>query len=67
MTESGHSVTRALFEANLHEKSGRKDFRSDMDPLLRHGLSWDFDQALEVVRTAIISKLPGDPWKGDTT
>lgn len=65
MTEGGHSVTRALFEANLHEKSGRKDFRSDMDPLLRHGLSWDFDEALEVVLTEIITKLPGDPWKGD--
>lgn len=65
MTEGGHNVTRAQFEANLHEKSERKDFRSDMDPLLRHGLSWDFDEALEVVLTEIITKLPGDPWKGD--
>ena len=64
MTEGGHSVTRALFEANLHEKAGRKDFRSDMAPLLRHGLTWDFDEALEVVLTEIITKLPGDPWKG---
>ena len=64
MTEGGHTVTRALFEANLHEKSGRKDFRKDMDALLRHDLSWDFDEALEVVLTEIVSKLPGDPWKG---
>ena len=65
MAEGGHSVTRALFEANLHEKSGRKDFRNDMAPLLRHGLSWDFDEALEFVLTEIITKLPGDPWRGD--
>ena len=65
MAEGGHSVTRALFEANLHEKSRRRDFRNDMGPLLRHGLSWDFDEALEVVLTEVISKLPGDPWRGD--
>ncbi len=64
MAEGGHIVTRALFEANLHEKSGRKDFRKDMDALLRHDLSWDFDEALEVVLAEIVSKLPGDPWKG---
>lgn len=64
MTEGGHTVTRALFEANLHEKSGRKDFRKDMDALLRRDLSWDFDKALKVVLAEIVSKLPGDPWKG---
>ena len=65
MAEGGHSVTRALFEANLDEKSGRKDFRSDMVPLLRHGLTWDFDEALDVVLAEIVSKLPGEPWKGN--
>lgn len=67
MTEGGHAMTRALFEANLHEKASRKDFRGDMDALLRHGLSWNFDEALEVVLTEIISRLPGEPWKGDGT
>ena len=67
MTEGGHTVTRALFEANLHDKSQHKDFRRDMDALLRHDLPWDFDEALQVVLTTIISMLPGDPWKGDGT
>lgn len=65
MTEGGHSVTRALFEANLHEKAGRPDFRKDMDALLRTGLSWDFDTALQVVFDEIFTKLPGEPWKGE--
>lgn len=64
MAEGGHTVTRALFEANLHEKASRPDFRKDMDPLLRHDLSWDFDEALEVVLSRIVSKLPGASWKG---
>lgn len=67
MIEGHNSVSRALFEANLHEKSERKDFRSDMDPLLRQGLSWNFEEALDVVLTSLIAKLPGDPWKGHST
>lgn len=63
MAEGGHRVTRALFEANLWEKSARKDFRRDLDALLRHDLSWDFDEALKLVLVEIIAKLPGDPWK----
>lgn len=35
MTEGGHAVTRAQFEANLHEKAGDNDFRDDIAPLLR--------------------------------
>jgi len=65
MAEGGHSVTRAQFEANLYEKSGRKDFRQDMDILLRPGLSWEFDQAFEHVLTELVSKLPGEPWRGN--
>ena len=67
MTEGGHDVTRALFEANLHEKAGRHDFRGDMDALLRPGLTWDFDAALKVVLEEIVARLPGEPWKGDGT
>jgi predicted nucleotidyltransferase component of viral defense system len=65
MAEEAHTVTRALFEANLNEKSRRVDFRHDMDPLLRGDLSWSFDEALKVVLTELIARLPGDPWKGD--
>lgn len=65
MFEGGHTVTRALFEANLDDKAGRPDFRRDMDPLLRQGLSWDFDEALRAVLDELVSRLPGDPWKGN--
>lgn len=65
MSEGGHTVTRALFEANLREKSLRPDFRGDMDALLRPGLTWDFDAALQVVLDRLVARLPGDAWKGD--
>ncbi len=64
MAEGGHSVSRAQFEANLHEKAGRRDFRKDMDVLLRHNVSWDFDDAMGVVLEELVAKLPGDPWRG---
>jgi predicted nucleotidyltransferase component of viral defense system len=64
MTEGGHSVTRAQFEANLHEKAMDGDFRADVEALLRPGVRWDFDRALAAVRRDIIDALPGDPWKG---
>jgi hypothetical protein len=66
MAEGGHTVTRALYEANLHTKAARPDFRGDMGPLLRPGLTWDFDEALGVVLEQLVSKLPGEPWKGES-
>ncbi|AKU92249.1 nucleotidyl transferase AbiEii/AbiGii toxin family protein [Vulgatibacter incomptus] len=65
MTDGGHSVTRSLFEANLHEKAKRPDFRGDMNALLRPVMAWDFDAALQIVLSEVVAKLPGDPWKGD--
>lgn len=65
MEEGGHSVTRALFEANLFEKATRQDFRQDMKPLIRPGLTWDFDQALDTILEVLASRLPGEPWKRD--
>ncbi len=64
MAEGGHAVTRALFEANLNEKAGRPDFRRDMEALLRPGLTWDFDAAMQAVLTQLVARLPGEPWKG---
>lgn len=58
MREGGHATTRALFEANLQEKSTRRDFRGDREALLRRGLSWDFDEALELVLGEIVARLP---------
>ena len=67
ISDGGHSVTRAQFEANLHIKSTDSDFRDNIGPLLRPGIRWDFDEALKTVRARIIAALPGDPWKGDAT
>jgi predicted nucleotidyltransferase component of viral defense system len=63
MAEGGHAVSRAEFEANLAEKAGRKDFRGDMDALLRPGLTWDFDAALRLVLDQVVCRLPGDAWR----
>lgn len=64
MMEEGHAVSRAQFEANLNQKAADSDFRGDIAPLLRPGVTWDFDAALEKVLTAIVILLPGEPWKG---
>lgn len=64
MTEGGHSVTRAKFEANLHEKASDSDFRDDTEALLGPTNPWDFDRAMQVVLEQVVAKLPGDPWKG---
>ena len=64
MTEAGHSVTRAQFEANLHEKSTDSDFRDDIEALLGPTIPWDFEDAMQVVLEQVVAKLPGDPWKG---
>jgi predicted nucleotidyltransferase component of viral defense system len=64
MNEGGHRVTRAEFESNLHAKATDGDFRVDIEPLLRPGIRWDFDEGLAVVCHRIIETLPGNPWKG---
>jgi len=64
MTESGRTVTRAQFEANLAEKRKHPDFRDDVGPLLRPEFSWDLDAAMDAVLEKIVSRLPGEPWKG---
>ena len=66
MKEGGHTVTRAQFEENLHGKANDRSFRGDIVPLLRPGVAWDFDAALEIVLEQLIEKLPGDPWKCDS-
>ncbi len=64
MHKEGHTVTRAQFEKNLDEKRHTPDFRDDVIPLLRSAIEWDFDQAMNKILIAMISKLSGNPWKG---
>ena len=67
MKEDGLSVSRAQFEANLHEKRSAPLFKADIGPLLRPGLAWDFDVAMDAVLARLVARLPGDPWKGSVT
>ena len=57
-------VTRAQFEANLAEKMVDAAFLGDVPALLRTGLAHDPDQAWSRVHQAVITRLPGKPWKG---
>ena len=64
MRESGLKVTRAVFEKNLKEKLSDPVFCADMTPLLVPGLAWDLGRAGEIVKEGLVSRLPGDPWRG---
>jgi predicted nucleotidyltransferase component of viral defense system len=64
MTEGGHAVSRAQFEENLAGKRALHAFREDIEPLLRPGIAWDFDAAMDAVLERVIAQLPGSPWKG---
>lgn len=62
--KEGLVISRANFEENLAIKCRQPDFRNDLRPLLRSGISWDFDAAMDMVMGALISKLPGSSWQG---
>lgn len=66
MGEGGHQVSRARFEANLHEKRGHPSFRADIQPLLRPHTGWDFDAAMDLVLARLVALVPGEPWKGSS-
>lgn len=52
---------RALYQ---RKRGGDTTFRDDVPPLLRTGLDYDPDDAWSRVHDALITRLPGDPWKG---
>lgn len=60
----GTSVTRAQFEANMASKMLDTAFLGDLDPLVRFCLDYDVQEAWQSVHEQIISRLPGEPWKG---
>ncbi len=64
MNNDGHSVTRALFEQNMHLKRNDPQFTADIGPLLAGGYSWDFTTAAALVQAMLIGRLPGEPWRG---
>ena len=62
----GTSVTRAQFEANMAAKLADRAFLLDVPPLLRTGIDYVPSDAWSRVHSAIVSHLPGAPWKGGT-
>jgi predicted nucleotidyltransferase component of viral defense system len=62
--QAGTRISRAEFEANLSAKLLDPIFIQDLSPLLAPGIDWSLDEAVGKIRQALISKLPGRPWKG---
>ncbi len=57
-------VTRAMFERNLAEKLADGRFTADIGPLLAPGHPWQPAEAARRVGEQLVSRLPGEPWKG---
>jgi predicted nucleotidyltransferase component of viral defense system len=69
MGSTGCSVSRAEFEANLAKRLADPVFHANVAPLLaRHAMAWsikfDVAKAAETVHRLMITRLPGEPWKG---
>ncbi len=60
----GTPITRAQFEANMASKMQDDAFLNDLGPLLRSDLEFDNHRAWLVVHEQIVSRIPGEPWKG---
>lgn len=64
LQQQGHTISRAQFEQNLHDKECDPGFLEDIKPLLRGDIQYDAQAAMKQVRQAFIEKIPGDPWRG---
>lgn len=64
MDHGGHRVTRAQFEQNFSEKQTDVSFMEDVRPLLSPSVSYEPNEAARIVRSELIDRLPGDPWRG---
>ncbi len=66
MSHVGKPASRAQLEANLHAKRGDPDFTADIAPLLATSAGpFDPMKALDRVLDLLVSKVPGDSWKGE--
>lgn len=57
-------VSQAEYEENLYHKMNDSAFIDDMKPLLVIGSNFDPLSAYDTIHKALISRLPGHPWKG---
>jgi predicted nucleotidyltransferase component of viral defense system len=64
LEHEGLSISRAQYEASMAQKLLSADFRNDVVPLLRDESGYDIDEAYGLVRQRLISRIPGEPWKG---
>ncbi len=66
MAAAGQRVSRAEFEENLAAKLDDPAFTGDIGPLLAPGIeaAYDVADAGAHVGRALVSLLPGEPWKG---
>lgn len=64
LENDGLRISRAEFEANLHEKLSDPDFGRDLAPLLAFGVKWNQMEAANYLLSEILPLLPGEPWKG---
>lgn len=67
MQRQGLQISRAEFERNLHGKQDNPAFLGDIKPLLSADVSYDPQTAMAMVREAFIDKLPGEPWRGESS
>ncbi len=67
MEQHGHRVSRAEFERNIEAKLRDPQFSADIGPLLTTGFEWDSACAAARVRSELIERLPGEPWRGEHT
>jgi predicted nucleotidyltransferase component of viral defense system len=58
-------VSRAQFEANMHEKMNSKVFKTDIHPILHPDQTFNMASAYASVHEALIVRLPGESWKGN--
>jgi len=64
LEQEGARVSRAELEMNLEEKFSDPAFAADIVPLLAPGVEWDFSAAAGFVRRELVSRVPGEPWRG---
>ncbi|PKN45907.1 MAG: nucleotidyl transferase AbiEii/AbiGii toxin family protein [Deltaproteobacteria bacterium HGW-Deltaproteobacteria-17] len=64
MLHESSCISRAEFEANMAGKMTSPEFLNDHHALMPLDAHYSPSAAWEIVKTHLIEKLPGDPWKG---
>ena len=65
LEHGGVTISRAELEANLHDKLRSPAFCEDIAPLLPAAAHYDVAEAAAMVHERLITRLRGDPWKGE--